>query len=86
MKNKLILTFSIIALAGCSANKLVYVPTPVKCPSPALIPEPVYPVDQLTDADKGNNQKVAMAYVQSYKLCRLHARTQDLQLKGYKHD
>lgn len=76
MRNKAMIAASILAvlfLSACSPKivyvpKEVFVPVATECPKPPVIPQRSYPVDQLTEADKGNYQKIAEAYSATVKM------------------
>lgn len=76
-----------LMLCSCASQpKIVYVPTPVKCPAPIIQPEPDYPIRHLTVADKGNYPKISKAWVSSFALCRGALQSCNTQLEGYRHD
>jgi hypothetical protein len=82
---KLQLYFFLFALlAGCAnMQKVVYVPTPVKCPRADVPIDPRYPVLDLNDADKLHPNNVMKAYALSLKMCIGQNRVMRKQLEGY---
>lgn len=77
--------FLFALLSGCATTqKIVYVPTPVKCPRADIPIEPHYPVLNLTKADKLHPDNVMKAYALSLKMCIGQNRVMRKQLEGYK--
>lgn len=83
MKTKIISAIIAIAfaLSGCSANKIVYVPTPIQRAQIHLVKEPYYPIDDLTEADKHNYAKIVKAYADSLKMCRATVKADRMQIR-----
>jgi hypothetical protein len=74
-------------LAGCaSTQKVVYVPTPVKCPRADIPAEQHYPIYDLTEADKLRPDNVMKAYAVSLKMCVGENKVLRKKLEGYNND
>jgi hypothetical protein len=74
-------------LAGCATTpKTVYVPTPVKCPTPNIPIEPYYPIYDLSELDKNQPGKVLKSYAMSLKMCMGQNKIMRKQLEGYNHN
>jgi hypothetical protein len=88
MKIHMQISFLLFALlAGCaSTQKVVYVPTPVKCPRANIPAEQHYPVYDLTDADKLHPDNVMKAYAVSLKMCVGKNKVMRKQLEGYRNE
>lgn len=76
-----------VYLTACATQrKIVYVPTPVKCPQPVIYPEPDYPVRHLIQADKANPSAVVKSFAISLRQCIVHNKLLRAQLEGYRYD
>ena len=75
-------------LTGCFQPEIiikeVYIPVPAECPKPKDVIEPEYSINSLTEADKGNYQKIAKAYVNSYLKCKRYSKEQETLLDVYR--
>lgn len=81
MINKIAVALILLVLTGCATQpKVVYVPTPVKCPTSKIPLEPKYlPITKdISDADYVK----AMTY--NLKLCKDNDKNLRVLLDGYK--
>lgn len=85
MKLLFVLLISVF-LVGCETTnraKIVKVPI-VICPVPEHTPEPVLPIDALTDEDTGNWEKIAKSYAVTIIRLQAYADTLQQQLEVYR--
>jgi len=79
-----------LMLVGCAAEKQIIrvpfeveVPVIVECPAPPTINPPFLPIYLLSEEDKGDNPKIARAYVESLQLMKNYAEKQSAALGVY---
>lgn len=80
-----------LMLVSCAVEKEIIrvpfevkVPVVIECPIPLEINPPFLPTYLLTETDKGNNPKIARAYVESLQLEKNYAEKLRKALEVYK--
>lgn len=77
-------------LVGCCEPVVKYepievvIPVKAKCPEPKSIPKPNLPVNELSEEDIGDHEKVATQYAASLVMCMGYAEQQEVILESYR--